>query len=364
MSRPAFAEIDLGALRANYASAKAAHGGRVFAVLKANAYGHGALVCAKALEQEADAFAVAFVEEALPLREAGIRAPILILEGAFDTEDVRLAMQHQLWLVVHQESQICQIRQIHQLNHNHQTSNNGLHVWIKLDTGMHRAGFAPSEFANALESLRECPQIGQISFMTHLACADDLKHPEITRAQIQRFDTAVSGLQGWRSLANSAGISAWDTARRDWGRAGIMLYGAPPCESSISSALRPVMRLKSAVFAQRWIEEGEPVGYGATFTAQRRTRVGLVAMGYADGYPRSTPSGTPVAIDGQISCTIGRVSMDMLTVDLTDLPSTGIGSEVELWGEHVSVNTVAAANRTISYELLCNVQRVQRRVVT
>lgn len=349
MSRPAWVEIDLTALQANYAAAQAAHGARVLAVLKANAYGHGAVACAQALAAQADGFAVAFAEEALPLRAAGITAPILVLEGAFDADDVQLAAQHGLWLVVHQASQIALLEQ---------ASGAAIHVWLKVDSGMHRVGFAPSAVAGVHARLAACPQVAQISFMTHLARADELEQPQHTLAQLQQFDTAVGSLPGWCSVSNSAGIVAWPQAHRDWGRAGLMLYGAAPCPSA--PPLRPVMRLKSRIFAQRWLEPGESVGYGALFTAQERTRVGLVAIGYADGYPRSTPNGTPVAVAGQLTHTLGRVSMDMMTVDLTHLPNAGPGAEVELWGDLVPVSTVAAANHTIAYELLCHVQRVPR----
>ena len=350
MSRPSWVEIDLSALQANYASAKTTHGGRVFAVLKANAYGHGALPCAQALAPHADGFAVAFVEEALALRQAGIQAPILVLEGAFAADDVQHAAQHQLWLVVHQASQVALLEQ-------HQGQ--ALHVWLKVDSGMHRVGFAPQEIPLWHARLQACPQVQQISALTHLARADELQAPEHTQAQLQTFEQATHTLPGWRSVSNSAAILAWPQAHRDWGRAGLMLYGVAPCDSA--TPLRPVMTLKSRIFAQRWLEVGQPVGYGAIFTAQRRTRVGLVAIGYADGYPRSTPNGTPVAVAGQLVHTIGRVSMDMMTVDLTDLPEDiGIGAEVELWGQHVSIATIAAANNTIAYELMCHIQRVPR----
>lgn len=352
MSRPSWVEIDLSALQANYASAKAAHGARVFAVLKANAYGHGAQACAQALTPQADGFAVAFVEEALALRQAGIQAPILVLEGAFAADDVQLAAQHQLWLVVHQASQVALLEQ-------HQGQ--ALHVWLKVDSGMHRVGFAPQDIPSWHTRLAQCPKVAQISALTHLARADELQAPEHTQAQLQAFEQATHNLPGWRSVSNSAAILSWPQAHRDWARAGLMLYGVAPCASASATTLRPVMALKSRIFAQRWLEVGQPVGYGAIFTAQRRTRVGLVAIGYADGYPRSTPNGTPVAVAGQLTQTIGRVSMDMMTVDLTDLPeSIGIGAEVELWGQHVSIATIAAANNTIAYELMCHVQRVPR----
>src|SRR5690606_20067263 len=206
-------------------------------------------------------------------------------------------------------------------------------------------------------ALQSTGKVGQIVLMTHFARSDEPQQA-MTAEQIRRFDAATRGLPGERSLCNSAGVMAWPDARRDWGRAGIMLYGADPLPGA-SSPLRPVMTLASRVFAVRDLPAGEPIGYGARFVTERPTRVGLVAMGYADGYPRSAPSGTPVMVDGVRSRLIGRVSMDMLTVDLTDVPGAGAGSEVELWGANVSVNDVAAAVGTISYELLCNVKRVR-----
>ena len=223
---------------------------------------------------------------------------------------------------------------------------------------MHRVGFAPHDIAAAHARLAALPQVEKVSFLTHLARADELDTPAPTEAQLHAFHTATANLAGWRSISNSAAILAWPQAHQDWGRAGIMLYGAAPCASS--TALQPVMALKSRIFAQRWLEVGDSLGYGAAFTATQRTRVGLVAMGYADGYPRTTPNGTPVAIDGHLSRTIGRVSMDMMTVDLTDLPGVGLGAEVQLWGPQVDINTIAAANNTIAYELMCHVQRVPR----
>ncbi|MCL2644820.1 MAG: alanine racemase, partial [Betaproteobacteria bacterium] len=193
-------------------------------------------------------------------------------------------------------------------------------------------------------------------FMSHFACADE-PGCDTTAQQIRIFDEATRTLPGARSLANSAAILGWPDAHRDWARAGIMLYGADPMPGE-GNDLSPVMTLESQVIAVRDIAAGEPVGYGARFIAPRPTRVGLVAMGYADGYPRSAPDGVPVAVDNKLATLIGRVSMDMLTVDLTDLPDTGIGSVVELWGKQVSVNQVAQAAGTIAYELLCNVKRV------
>lgn len=350
MARPAYARIDLDALRHNYRLARQLHGGRALAVLKANAYGHGAVACARALTGVADGYAVAFLDEALELRQAGIQGPILVLEGLFDAEELAQAHAHGLWFAVHQASQLQMIEA---------SPLQGLHVWLKLDSGMHRAGFAPADFAAAHTRLQTSGRVDQITLMTHFARADEPGAPTTTQ-QIAVFEAATAQLGGARSLCNSAGVLGWPAARRDWARPGIVLYGADPMPQS-HHGLRPVMTLASEVFAVRTLQPGEALGYGGGYVAQRPTRVGLVAMGYADGYPRTTPAGTPVAVDGQATQLIGRVSMDMLTVDLTDLPAAGMGSAVELWGPQVDVNAVARAAGTIAYELLCNVKRVPLR---
>lgn len=349
MSRPARARIDLAALRHNYRLARAHHGAAALAVLKANAYGHGAEACARALQDEADGLAVAFTEEALALRQAGISAPILVLEGVFTADELQLASRERLWLVVHQLSQLEMIEQA-------PADYGPWVVWLKVDSGMHRAGFALADVAQAHARLVASGRVTELVLMTHFAQADEPGHAA-TREQIAAFDAATAPLPAARSLCNSAGLLAWPAGRRDWARPGIMLYGADP-RPEAEVALQPVMQLTSEVFAERWVAPGEAVGYGGAFVAERATRVGLVAMGYADGYPRSAGTGTPVAVDGQFSRVLGRVSMDMLTVDLTDLPQAGVGSSVELWGKQVSVNTVAAHAGTIAYELLCNVKRV------
>src|SRR5690606_33179403 len=232
-----------------------------------------------------------------------------------------------------------------------------VHVWLKINSGMNRAGFLPAAVGGAWQRLRASGKVADITLMTHFARADE---PQVitTEAQVIRFDAATAHLPGARSLANSGAILGWPQARRDWARPGILLYGADPMPDE-GHGLQPVMTLESAVMGVREIAAGEALGYGARFVAERDTRVGLVAMGYADGYPRGVADGTPVAVDGLPTRIIGRVSMDMLTVDLTDLPDAGIGSGVELWGRQVPVNRVARAAGTIAYELLCNVKRVR-----
>jgi len=346
--RPARALIDLAALRHNYRLARTRHGGRALAVVKANAYGHGALRCAQTLAAEADGFAVACLEEALALRAGGIAQPILLLEGVFEVAELEQVVQHDLWLVVHHEAQLRMIETTALAAR--------LHVWLKVNSGMNRAGFVDAAVAAAWLRLQASGKVAAITLMTHFAQADE---PQLstTLEQIERFDRAAHGLSGAHSLANSAAILGWPQAHRDWARPGILLYGADPMPGE-NNGLQPVMSLLSSVMAVRDIAPGEALGYGARYVATRRTRVGLVAMGYADGYPRAVPDGTPVAIDGQASRIIGRVSMDMLTVDLSALPDAGIGSQVELWGREVAINRVAAAAGTIAYELLCNVKRV------
>ena len=346
--RPARALINLEALRHNYRFAKQAHGARVFAVIKANAYGHGAVQCAQALSGEADGFAVAILEEALELRAAGIALPILVLEGIFEQTELDLVSRHDLWTVVHHAEQLRMIEC--------STISQPLTIWLKMNSGMNRAGFAGDQLQAAWQRLHDSGKVGDIALITHLARADETGS-DATSIQLDSFDTITRKIPGIRSISNSAGILGWPASHRDWGRAGIMLYGSDPVPDR-TTRLRPVMTLQSSIFAVRDIPVGAPLGYGARFHAERPTRVGLVAMGYADGYPRCLADGTPVVVDGIRTRLIGRISMDMLTVDLTDLPQSGLGSQVELWGSQLPVSHIAQAANTISYELLCNVKRV------
>ena len=346
--RPSKALIDLNALLNNYRKLRELHGGKAFAVLKANAYGHSAIQCAKKLEPEADAFAVAFLDEGLELRRAGILKPILILEGIFASEELVLAARNDLWIVVHHLHQIELIEQC-------ADDCRGLNIWIKLDTGMHRLGFDPMLAQSYQQRLLNSKAVAYVNFMTHLARADETD-VMLTQEQIASFQQAASSLVGETSICNSAGAIAWQGHGAQWARLGIGMYGANPINESTVN-LEAVMEFKSRVFAIKEIREGEQAGYGGAFIAERNTRVGMVAVGYADGYPRRILAG-PILVDGKITKTVGRVSMDMLAVDLTDIPETGIGSEVELWGKNLSVNEVAKHAQTISYELLCNVKRV------
>jgi alanine racemase len=355
MSRPARARIDLDALRQNLRYAKElVPGARAVAVVKANAYGHGAVPVARALEGEADALGVACTEEALELRESGIRAPILLMEGVFSPDEIALADRHRLAMVVHCREQIRWILAAR--------TRVPLDCWIKLDTGMHRVGFDPRCFAGAYADLRGASQVGGLVLMTHFARADEPGHPFTTR-QIERFTELTAGIAAPRSLANSAAVIAWPDARADWIRPGIMLYGASPLGDGHPSAdrLRPAMHLESALISVRDLAAGETVGYGGRFVCPAPMRVGIVAMGYADGYPRHAPDGTPVAVGGRPARLVGRVSMDMLAVDLTRVDQASVGDPVELWGATVSANAVAEASGTIAYQLFTAVSpRVPR----
>lgn len=345
--RPLVAHIHLNHLRHNYQLAKDVHGGKILAVLKANAYGHGAARCAAALADLADGFAVACLEEAMQLRHAGVAQPIVLLEGVFSADEYKLVNKHGLWPVVQNQIQLDWF-----LAYEWQQKPT---VWLKMDSGMHRAGFFPQDYAAAFYTLKDCRQANNIVKMTHFACADELDKGT-TAAQIQTFDAVCQSLPGETSLANSAAIFAHPKARRDWGRIGIALYGSSPIANQ-TYGLKPVMHLKTRIFGIRELDSGESMGYGATFTTTKAMRLGLIACGYADGYPRLASTGAPVSIDGKPSSVIGRVSMDMMMVDLTHLPEAKISSEVELWGENVSINNVAACAGTISYEPLCNVKR-------
>ncbi|KIQ37574.1 MULTISPECIES: alanine racemase [Pseudomonas syringae group] len=351
--RPARALVDLQALRHNYQLARESTGAKALAVIKADAYGHGAVRVAQALEAMADGFAVACIEEALELRAAGITAPILLLEGFFEADELALIAQHDLWTVVHSMWQLEAVEQARLAR--------PVMVWLKLDTGMHRVGLHPSEYRSAYQRLLATGKVARIVLMSHFSRADEL-NCSTSDDQVAVFEAAREGLAAETSLKNSPAVLGWPTIHSDWVRPGIMLYGATPFGESqpLADRLQPVMTLESKIISVRELAAGEPVGYGATFVTDRPSRIGVVAMGYADGYPRQAPTGTPVFIDGQPSRLVGRVSMDMLGVDLTGLPQAGLGSRVELWGKNVLASDVAAHAGTIPYQIFCNLRRVPR----
>ena len=351
--RPARALIDLQALRHNYQLAREVTGAKALAVIKADAYGHGAVRCARALEAEADGFAVACIEEALELRAAGIRAPVLLLEGFFEADELPLIVENDFWCVVHSLWQLDAIEQA--------ALAKPIQVWLKLDSGMHRVGLHPSDYKAAYQRLQASGKVAKIVLMSHFARADELDCIR-SEEQLAVFQSARADLSAEVSLRNSPSILGWPTTPSDWVRPGLMLYGATPFEEThpYASRLQPVMTLESKVICVRELPAGEPVGYGARFITTRPMRIGVVAMGYADGYPRQAPTGTPVLVAGVRTRLLGRVSMDMLCIDLTDVPQAGLGSPVELWGKNILASEVAAKAETIPYQIFCNLKRVPR----
>lgn len=350
MARPAIAVIDLEAIRHNYRLAKKLTSkAQAFAIIKANAYGHGAVKVAQALEPEADGFGVACIEEALELRDSGIKAPILLLEGIFTPDELVLADSESLSLVVHNQQQLESLLVA--------KPKNKFKIFLKIDTGMHRLGFAPSEVKALWFALQQCKHIESITLMTHFARADEI-HSDYTLRQLQEFKAAVTGLEAPHCLANSPAILAWPAAHTDYVRPGLMLYGASPFAepNEAASQLKPAMRLESAIIAIRELAAGEPIGYGARFHCEKNTTVGVVAMGYADGYPRHAIDGTPIAVNGVRTRLVGRVSMDMLTIDITGM-NCQIGDRVQCWGDQVLATEVALASNTIPYTLFTGVTR-------
>jgi alanine racemase len=345
MPRPIRATISAGALAHNLALAKAAaRGAKVWAVLKANAYGHGVERAARAL-QAADGFAVLDFQEAVRLRLAGVAKPILLLEGFFKPADLALLHKYALTPVVHNAEQVEMLRLA--------DLGGEIDVYVKANSGMNRLGFALEGLRPAYNALRMHRQVRSVTLMTHFADADG---PSGVRGQLDWFDEMTRGLEAPRSLANSAALLRFaDETRADWVRPGIMLYGCSPFGDRTAEALglKPAMTLASELIAVQHLQPGEKVGYGFSYEAAGELTVGVVACGYADGYPRHAPSGTPVLVNGRRTRTVGRVSMDMICVDISGIPGAYIGTPVTLWGEGLPADEVAAAAGTLSYELLC-----------
>lgn len=344
MSRPIHAEIPLAAFGHNYAVAKrAAPGSRVLAVVKANAYGHGVARVARALPQ-ADGFATLELDGAVRLREQGFAREILLLEGFFEAAELPILAHNRIATSVHCEEQLRMLEA--------SPPPAPVDCYLKINTGMNRLGFMPEGAKAALERLQACGAARSITLMTHFATADG---PEGVHEAMNRFESATRGVSLPRSLANSAAILAHPRTHAETVRLGIALYGATPFadRTAESLGLAPAMTLRSRLIAVQEIGPGEHVGYGATFFAPQAMRIGVVACGYADGYPRHAPNGTPVLVDGVRVVTAGRVSMDMITVDLTPVPAARIGSPVVLWGEGLPIDEVAAHAGTVGYELMC-----------
>jgi alanine racemase len=344
------ATIDLGALRHNLQVVRRlAPSSRVMAVIKANAYGHGLITAAQALES-ADAFAVARVHEGLALRDAGIKKRILLLEGFFDREQLDAAAAADMEAVVHAGEQIELLRAADPAA--------AVKVWLKLDSGMNRLGFKGAAFNEAYAAVRALPALrGPVCLMTHLASPDSPELPT-TAEQLMVFGAATRNLSGEKSLGSSAAILRFPESHADWVRPGLMLYGISPFQRSSGAQhdLRPVMTLSSRVIATKDVAEGEQVGYGGDWTATRPTRLAIASIGYGDGYPRSAVSGTPVLVNGKLASLAGRVSMDMLAIDVTESrDAVRVGDPVVLWGNGLPVEEIALWAETNPYALVCGI---------
>lgn len=354
MSRPTKVIIQLDALRHNLQQIKlrSPHS-FTLAMVKANGYGHGIEHVALALP-EADALGVACIEEGLVLREAGVHQAVVLIEGLFSRDELSRAAAENFTLVVHHAAQIEMFE-----GNPHLTP---LSVWLKINTGMNRLGFAPEEVNAMYQRLVKCPAVKKpIGLMSHFATADVVSSAH-TERQIALFDQVTAGLPGPRSLCNSAGLLAWPSAQRDWVRPGLILYGASPFagQQGAQHQLRPVMSLQSELIAIQKIAKDACVGYGATWICPEEMRIGVVAIGYGDGYPQYARAGTPVLVNGRVCPLVGRVSMDMLTVDLRQQPDAKVGDPVVLWGQGLPIESVAEKNHTSAYELLTRItQRVK-----
>jgi alanine racemase len=355
MPRPLHATIHIDSMQHNLARARTcAPASKLWAVVKANAYGHGLERGMRGFAQ-ADGLALIETENALRLRELGWIKPILLLEGVFDASDIPLLSEHNINSTVH-----C-IEQVKMLEYTQLYR--PIDVHLKMNTGMNRLGFNPEEFRAAYKRLRAIPDVRNITLMTHFANADELEHPRLAIAeQVRRFHLGADGLAGERSLSNSGGVlhqgellgGIDPTLHNHWARPGIMLYGGTPGgRTARDYGLLPTMTLRSEVIGIQHIGAGDSVGYGSRFQAEGPMTIGVVACGYADGYPRHAEHGTPVLVDGVCTRLIGRVSMDMMTVDLTPVPNAHVGSKVTLWGDGLPIDEVAQAAGTIGYELMC-----------
>ena len=358
MARPTSASIHTDALRHNLAQARTrAPHSRVMAVVKADGYGHGLERVARALEG-ADAFGVAALSDADRLRAAGLSQPIVLLSGFDEADDLPQLRRLGVETVVHHASQIEMLEQA--------ADGEPIRCWLKIDTGMHRLGFAPEDVREAHARLSALPGVAEgIVLMNHFASSDEFDKPQ-TRAQLRAFAEATAGLDGARSLANSAAVLGWPDAHADWIRPGGALYGMSVVEGTTGAdfGLRPAMTLSTRLIAVNRVRRGERIGYAATWECPEDMHVGVAAIGYGDGYPRAAPSGTPVLVGGHAAQVIGRVSMDLMTIDLRGIPEARVGDPVMLWGPELPVERIAEVSGTIGYELTCSITRRVRFVET
>jgi len=351
MSRATVATIHLGALRRNLARVRErAHGTKVMAVVKADGYGHGLERVARAL-RDADAFGVAALGDGLRLRAAGIQNRIVVLSGPDEPGDLAEFRRLHLDAVIHHEAQLGWLEA--------DADRRPLRAWLKIDTGMHRLGFAAEQAANAHARLRALANIqAEIALMTHFAASDEFDS-DLTARQIEGFDTAAKGLAGPRSLSNSAGLLGWPAAGGDWVRVGGLMYGLSVVagKSGAQLGFEPAMTLSTKLISVNCIKRGERIGYAATWQCPEDTPVGVAAIGYGDGYPRSAPAGTPVLVGNARAAIVGRISMDLITIDLRGAPQARVGDRVVLWGGALPVEEIAAQAGTISYDLTCGMTK-------
>ena len=351
MARRCTASINLSAIKENYLYAKSlAPSSKAIAIIKADAYGHGAIEVAKKLDEVADAYGVSCIEEALELLNSGIdKTPILLLEGVFEESELVLVAKHSLIVTVCNSIQLQWLLDA--------DLNKPIDVFVKYDSGMGRLGFQEDSFIQAINLLEESNNIGEIILMTHFSNSDDLEST-LTTKQIRNFDNTLYAEKYPGSLANSAAILKWSESHRDYVRPGIMLYGSSPfSDAKYQKNLIPAMTLSCDLISIKNLKKGQEIGYGARFVCPPDMQIGVVAIGYADGYSRHAKDGTPVYINDTRTRVVGRVSMDMITIDITDVPNPEIGDRVELFGENVSVDEVAEYCNTISYEIFTKITR-------
>ncbi len=357
MTRPVHASIDSAALQHNLTRVRQlAPEARVMAIVKADAYGHDLLISSRALAL-ADAIGLLELGDAIKLRDEGFTQPICLLEGFFEADEIPLIASYQLEPVIHSNWQLDMLESYQ--------DELELSVWLKVDTGMNRLGFSPSEFKQGIARLSSMQCIKKVAIMSHLANADTPENPGTVK-QLRDFIDTTESVSLPRSLANSAAILGHPDCQMDWVRPGIMLYGSSPFEESSADELnlKPVMTLQSRIISIKQCSKGDAIGYGGTWVCPEDMSVAVIACGYGDGYPRHAPAGTPIMVAGQKTQLIGRVSMDMITADLRGIDNAAVGSAVELWGVDISVDTVAKMSGTISYELLCGITaRVERQEV-
>jgi len=359
MARACIASINLAAIKRNYLYAKSlAPNSQAIAIVKANAYGHGAVEVVTHLENTVDAFGVACTEEAIEIREAGLKKkPILLLEGMFEQSELELLEKHQLLPVIGSKPQLQWILDA--------KLKNPIKVFVKYDSGMSRLGFHKDEFKQAVKALEASNNISDIVLMTHFSKADE-PYDISTQNQIDNFNQIAKETGHPSSIANSAGIVAWRNSHKQYNRPGIMLYGSSPfTEARYQKNLVPAMTLSSVLISIKGFKKGQGIGYGSRFICKQDMQIGVVAVGYADGYSRHAKDGTPVFINNTRSRIVGRVSMDMTTIDLTGVPNPKIGNRVEMFGENIGINEVAEFSNTISYEILTKItKRVYKNYIT